>query len=117
MFAIFASIKIKPDQRENFLASVTENAKLSVRDEPGCLRFDVSCDEEDGDRYLLYEVFTDEEAWQAHMEMPHVQRTMQGSKDWGVKGSTEFRGSPFEVTRATSVFPADPVSFETTVPG
>ena len=53
MFAIFASIKIKPDQRENFLNSIKENANLSVRDEPGCLRFDVFLDDEDEDRYLL----------------------------------------------------------------
>ena len=38
MFGIFASIKIKPEQRENFLAEITENAKLSVQDEPGCPR-------------------------------------------------------------------------------
>ncbi len=116
MFGIFASIKIKSDQRESFLAGITENAKLSVQDEPGCLRFDVFRDDEDEDRYMLYEVFTDEKAWQAHIEMPHAQRTMKGSNEWGVKGSTEFRGSLFEVTRATSVFPSDPVSFETTVP-
>ena len=116
MFAIFASIKIKPDQRENFLNSIEENAKLSVRDEPGCLRFDVFRDDEDEDRYLLYEVFTDERAWQAHVETPHAQRTMKGSNEWGIKGSNEWGETLFEVTRATSIFPADPMSFETAVP-
>ncbi len=116
MFAIFASIKIKSDQRENFLTSIKENAKLSVRDEPGCLRFDVFLDDEDEDRYLLYEVFTDERAWKAHVETPHAQRTMKGSNEWGIKGSNEWGDTLFEVTRATSIFPADPMSFETTVP-
>ncbi len=116
MFAIFASIKIKSDQRENFLTSIEENAKLSVRDEPGCLRFDVFRDDEDEDRYLLYEVFTDERAWQAHIETPHAQRTMKGSNEWGMKGSKEWGETLFEVTRATSIFPADPMSFETAVP-
>ncbi len=117
MFAILASIKIKPDQRENFLNSIKENAKLSVRDEPGCLRFDVFLDDEDEDRYLLYEVFIDERAWQAHIETPHAQRTMKGSNQWGMKGSKEWGETLFEVTRATSIFPADPMSFETAVPG
>ena len=116
MFGIFASIKIKLEQRENFLAEITENAKLSVQDEPGCLRFDVFRDEEDEDRYLLYEVYTDEKAFVAHLETPHAQRALKGSKEWGVEGSKGWGETPFEVTRATSVFPADPVSFETAAP-
>ena len=116
MFGIFASIKIKSDQRESFLAGITENAKLSVKDEPGCLRFDVLRDDEDEDRYLLYEVYMDEAAFDAHLETPHAQRALKASKEWGVKGSNGWGETPFEVTRATSVFPTEPVSFETAVP-
>ena len=41
MFGIFATIKIKPDQRDGFLGTIRETAFRSVSGEPGCVRFDV----------------------------------------------------------------------------
>jgi quinol monooxygenase YgiN len=38
MFGIFATIKIKPDQHEQFLITIRETARRSVESEPGCLR-------------------------------------------------------------------------------
>jgi autoinducer 2-degrading protein len=105
MFAIFASIKIKPDKRKDFLSTITETASLSMRDELGCVRFDVFQDDSEKDRYLLYEVYTNEAAFQDHLATPHAQRAMEGSKDWAE--------APFEVTRASSIFPTDPRSFDT----
>lgn len=107
MFAIFASIKIKPDKRESFLTTIKETASLSVRDEPGCVRFDVFQDDGEKNRYLLYEVYTNETAFQDHLATPHAQRAMEGSKDWAE--------APFEVTRASSIFPTDPRSFDTVI--
>ena len=56
MFGIFATINIKPDQRDSFLAVIRETAERSVKDEPGCLRFDVFQDLTNETRYILYEV-------------------------------------------------------------
>ncbi len=107
MFAIFASITIKADQRDDFLTTIKQTANLSVRDEPGCVRFDVFRDDGDEDRFLLYEVYTSEAAFDDHLATPHARRAMEGSKEWAE--------APFEVTRATSIFPLDSVSFETVV--
>ena len=63
MFGIFATIKIKPDQRDGFVRAIRETAVLSVSGEPGCIRFDVFQDLADENRYILYEVYTDEEAF------------------------------------------------------
>jgi hypothetical protein len=41
MYVIIAPIQIKQGYKEQFIESVTEDARSSVRDEPGCLRFDV----------------------------------------------------------------------------
>ena len=95
MFGIFASITIKPDQRDRFLATIRDTALRSVQDEPGCLRFDVFEDLAVENRYLLYEVYTDEAAFQDHLDTPHAKRAMEGSQEWGER--------PFEVTRATSI--------------
>jgi autoinducer 2-degrading protein len=56
MFGIFATIKVKPDQRDGFLGTIRETAFRSVSDEPGCVRFDVFQDLADENRYILYEV-------------------------------------------------------------
>jgi hypothetical protein len=47
MYVIIAPIQIKPGFKEPFIAAVTEDAQGSVRDEPGCLRFDVIQDAND----------------------------------------------------------------------
>lgn len=65
------TLQVKPGVREDFLAAARRNATASVRDEPGCLRFDVCADEEDEHRFFQYEVFTDAEAAQAHRTTPH----------------------------------------------
>jgi quinol monooxygenase YgiN len=107
MFGIFASITIKPEQRQRFLEVMTETAFHSVENEPGCMRFDVFQDESDENRYLLYEVYIDEKAFEEHLETPHARRAMEGSSEWS--------DSSFQVTRAKSIFPNNAASFETVV--
>ena len=96
MFGIFATINIKPDQRDSFLAVIRETAERSVKDEPGCLRFDVFQDLANENRYILYEVYTDQEAFQKHLTTSHARSAMERSRDWAEKG--------FEVTLAASVY-------------
>jgi quinol monooxygenase YgiN len=105
MFAIFATIKLKPEQRDQFLATIRETALRSVNDEPGCLRFDVLQDLGDDHRYILYEVYTSEGAFQEHLATPHAKRAMERSRDWSEKG--------FEVTRAAGVYPSGTRYFAT----
>jgi len=63
-------LTVKPEAVAEFLRATLANHRGSVR-EPGVLRFDVLQDEEDPGRFLLYEVFRDEAAVQAHRETPH----------------------------------------------
>lgn len=64
-------LTVRPAQRERFLEAIRANATASVRDEPGCLRFDVSQERTDPDTYLLYEIYQDERAFDAHRRTPH----------------------------------------------
>jgi quinol monooxygenase YgiN len=94
---IFATIDIKPDQHEQFLITIRETARRSVESEPGCLRFDVFQDLADQNRYILYEVYTSEDAFQKHLATPHARHAMEKSWDWATGG--------FDVTRAIRVYP------------
>ena len=63
-----------------------ENARGTVNDEPGCMRFDVIQDASDGNSIWLYEVYRDEEAFQAHTQGPHI-KFREASADWREQGS------------------------------
>lgn len=63
-------LTVKPEAVAEFTRASLANHRGSIR-EPGVLRFDVLEDEEDPTRFLLYEVFRDEAAVQAHRETPH----------------------------------------------
>jgi len=71
MFTLVVQLEVRPGRREEFLAGISANAEASVRDEPGCLRFDVSAVEGDEHRFLLYELYADAAAFAAHKASPH----------------------------------------------
>ncbi len=54
-----------------FRGLIVENARASVRDEPGCRQFDVVVPEGETDRIVLYEIYDDAAAFAAHMKTPH----------------------------------------------
>jgi len=71
VFSLVVQMEVRPGRREEFLAGMAANAESSVRDEPGCLRFDVCSVDGDENRFLLYELYTDAEAFAAHKASPH----------------------------------------------
>jgi (4S)-4-hydroxy-5-phosphonooxypentane-2,3-dione isomerase len=80
MYVLIVSAKVKPEQRGRFLEAVEENAVRSVRDEPGCLRYDVVRSNDDPDHYLFYEVYRDEEAFAAHRATDHFARWREAAE-------------------------------------
>jgi (4S)-4-hydroxy-5-phosphonooxypentane-2,3-dione isomerase len=72
-FVLEVKIRIKPEQVENFMAKLAENAK-AARTEPGCKTFDVSVDPNDRTSVMLYEVYADEKAFEAHQATPHFKK-------------------------------------------
>ncbi|MFF5986604.1 putative quinol monooxygenase [Prauserella flavalba] len=72
MFTVIVSLRIRPDKVETFLRGIRDNAHASLRDEPGCLRFDVHRTLADPHRFVLHEIYTDEQAFfTAHRSAPH----------------------------------------------
>ena len=73
-FAIVVTFKLKPGSAQAFRPIIMENAEASVRDEPGCHQFQVLCDEVDPDQIVLYEVYEDVDAFEAHKMTPHFEK-------------------------------------------
>jgi quinol monooxygenase YgiN len=70
-FVIVAEFEVRPEGLERFLELAKMDASQSVATEPGCRQFDVTVDRE-GNRVLLYEVYDDERAFEAHLQTPHL---------------------------------------------
>lgn len=72
LFVVIVSLRIKPDRVERFLEAIDRQATLSLREEPGCLRFDVLRVEDEAGRFLLYEIYANEDAYRiAHRGGPN----------------------------------------------
>jgi autoinducer 2-degrading protein len=71
MLSLMVQLEVRPEDRDEFLAAITANAAASVRDEPGCHRFDVTAVEGDANRFALYELYADADAFEAHKRAPH----------------------------------------------
>lgn len=70
-FVIVVDFRLKPGTRRAFRALVDSNAKASCRDEPGCRRFDVLEPDGEANRILLYEIYDDKAAFDAHLKTRH----------------------------------------------
>ena len=72
-FVLTVSIRIKPENVEAFLKGALENAR-AARKEPGCRQFEVLVDPDDRTKVLLFEVYDDERAFEAHQQTPHFKK-------------------------------------------
>jgi autoinducer 2-degrading protein len=72
-FVLVVSIRIKPENVDAFMKQLKDNA-LSARKEPGCRQFDVFVDPKDRTKVMLYEVYNDEKAFEAHQQTPHFKK-------------------------------------------
>ena len=71
-YSLIVDFEVKDGMMEQFLPVMKENARASVANEPGCLQFDVLQVQGEPNRVVLFEVYQDEAAFQAHMKMPHL---------------------------------------------
>jgi autoinducer 2-degrading protein len=68
MYVVTVNFEIEPGHIDDFRAAVMRQAENSVSLEPECHRFDVSVDGGDPAKIFLYEIYTDEAAFQAHLK-------------------------------------------------
>ncbi len=76
-FVIVAEFEVKPEAFERFVELAKTDASQSVAGEPGCHQFDVTVDRS-ASRVLLYEVYDDQAAFDAHLETPHLKAFRAG---------------------------------------
>ena len=72
MLTNVAIYRIKPEFVDEFKRRMLKHAATCLRDEPGCLRFDVNQSATDPTLFLMYEQFVDQAAVDAHGKTPHI---------------------------------------------
>ena len=70
-FVIVVDFRIKPGKMVAFRRLIDDNAEASVKDEPGCRRFDVLANRKEADHILLYEIYDNRAAFDAHLKTAH----------------------------------------------
>jgi quinol monooxygenase YgiN len=71
MYSIIVKTELKAGTRKQFLAAMLPNAEASVRDEPGCMVFDVLEMRDEPDTFLLYEIYESQTAFEDHKQTQH----------------------------------------------
>ncbi|MBK8091163.1 MAG: antibiotic biosynthesis monooxygenase [Verrucomicrobiaceae bacterium] len=90
MIHVIVILEIDPAKIDDFLSVALENAAAS-RQEPGCVRFEVSRDSTRGNFFALSESYRDVAAMEAHYTTPHVAKWRARAPEfvlnrWAVKG-------------------------------
>jgi (4S)-4-hydroxy-5-phosphonooxypentane-2,3-dione isomerase len=97
MFVVSVTIFVKAGFEAGFVAATLDNAR-GTRKEAGNVRFDVLRAEEDGSRFLLYEVYLTKEDFARHQQTGHYLKWKETVAEWmreprqGVKCQSVFFG-------------------------
>ncbi|MFK0005371.1 putative quinol monooxygenase [Paenarthrobacter sp. NPDC090522] len=95
MYSLWVTLEILAGEREAFLEAITENARLSVRDEPGCHRFDVIELGEGSNKFAFYELYRDRAAFEHdHLSSAHFKAYRETAQRAVVPGSQRETGGP-----------------------
>ena len=98
MWIVHVHVHVKPEHVEEFRRATIENAAGSVK-EPGIARFDVIQQMDDPSRFVLVEVYRNQEATAAHKETAHY-------KAWAA-AVADLLAEPRSRAVYANVFPAD----------
>ena len=79
---VIVFFQVRPESRDAFRQAVLANAAASLRDEPGCVTFDVC--EDAGGEFFLYELYTSAKAFEEHLATAHFKAFDAQCRDWVV---------------------------------
>ena len=84
-YTLIVDFEVKEGTADQVLALVSENARNSVEKEPGCIQFDVMQAQDNPHRFMLFEVYENEAAYQAHGKTAHIQEFLAKARPMFVK--------------------------------
>ena len=82
MYVVTVHFHARKGHEVAFLDAMKQQAKNSLTREEACLQFDVCTAPGDPGHIFLYEVYSDEAAFQAHLESAHFREFNEGTAEW-----------------------------------
>ena len=73
-FVLVVNCRIKADKVDDLMRALHANATAARTTESGCLQFDVLVDKDDPTKIMLYEVYDDDAAFEAHQQTAHFKK-------------------------------------------
>ena len=89
MFVVTVTFVIKQEKLDEFIPVMTRQAHNSLTLEQGCLQFDVCQDQENPERVFLYEIYSDRDAFEAHLQTEHFLEFDKTVSPWTVSKIAE----------------------------
>jgi quinol monooxygenase YgiN len=87
-YTIFGTLKYDShEDRHKVLPSFMAHRERCLANEPGTIQFDISLPNDDDTTIMLYEVYDDEDAFQAHAKGESMQKIRAELEALGVKAS------------------------------
>ena len=80
-YVIIVEFEIVDGRAAEFKKLILENARASLADESGCRQFDVLVPENEPNRIVLYEIYDDADAFNAHTRSAHFKTFDAQSSD------------------------------------
>ncbi|GHO48935.1 putative quinol monooxygenase [Ktedonospora formicarum] len=93
MYHVAVYFDIKPEHRDDFIATALEDGRNSGANEPGTRRFELIVDESNPNRFYLNEGYDDLDAFHTHANGQYFKRFFEAIKDyadgptWLIKGT------------------------------
>ena len=81
MYVVVVRVHVKPGRADDFIAATKRNHE-GTRREAGNRRFDVLRQEDDPDRFILYEAYRTKGDFAAHQQTPHYLAWKAEVADW-----------------------------------
>ncbi len=104
MIAVCVHVYVKPAHIDQFIKATEENHRNTIL-ESGALRFDVLRQADDPARFVLYEVYCDQAAVDAHKTTDHYAKWRDAVADW--------MAEPRRGVKHNALLPADAEAWKT----
>jgi autoinducer 2-degrading protein len=82
---IMGTVEVTPEKRDQVLPLLMAHRARCLKDEPGTLQFEVVLPRDDHSRILIYEVYQDDAAFEAHRNAPSRAQWLEETAGMSVK--------------------------------
>jgi autoinducer 2-degrading protein len=79
VIVLVAQYEVKAGQGEAVARALRKMTPLVREHEPGCVLYQANRSRENPDQFLLYEVYSDEEALETHRSTPHFREIVENT--------------------------------------